>query len=138
MSENFTADERAAMKERAKEVRKSRTAKSKDQEPDVLEKIAEMEPDDRAIAERLHVIVQENAPELLPRLWYGMPAYGKGGKATLFFQAKAKFKARYSTLGFNDDASLDDGVMWPTAFAIVELTPEVESRIADLVKRAAG
>ncbi|GAB2592582.1 hypothetical protein Aab01nite_37410 [Paractinoplanes abujensis] len=138
MSENFTTEERAAMKERAQEVRKSRGAKGKDQEPAVLEKIAEMEGDDRALAERVHAIVKEVAPEMVPRLWYGMPAYGKGGKATLFFQAKAKFKARYATLGCNEDAQLDDGAMWPTAFAVTALTPEVEARIADLVKRAAG
>lgn len=135
---NFTSEERAAMKERAQEVRKSRGAKAKDQEPAVLEKIAEMDGEDRAIAERLHAIVKEVAPEMLPRLWYGMPAYGKGGKATLFFQAKAKFKARYATLGFNDDAQLDDDAMWATAYAVAQLTPEVERRIADLVNRAAG
>jgi uncharacterized protein YdhG (YjbR/CyaY superfamily) len=138
MAENFTAEERAAMKERAQEVRKSRGAKKKDEEPAVLEKIAEMSGEDRKLAERVHAIVKEAAPELLPRLWYGMPAYGKGGKATLFFQAAAKFKARYATLGFNEDAQLDDGAMWPTAYALTELTPEVEARIAELVKRAAG
>ncbi|MCM4080477.1 iron chaperone [Paractinoplanes hotanensis] len=138
MAENFTAEERAAMKERAQEVRKSRGAKKKDEEPAVLEKIAEMSGTDRELAERVHAIVTESAPELLPRLWYGMPAYGKGGKATVFFQAAAKFKARYATLGFNEDAQLDDGAMWPTAFALTELTPEVEARIAELVKRAAG
>ncbi|MBL7256215.1 iron chaperone [Paractinoplanes lichenicola] len=138
MSENFTSEERAAMKERAQEVRKGRTTKGKDQEPAVLEKIAEMAGEDRAIAERVHAIVKEVAPELLPRLWYGMPAYGKGGKATVFFQAKVKFKVRYATLGFSEDAQLDEGAMWPTAFAVTALTPEVEERIAGLVKRAAG
>jgi uncharacterized protein YdhG (YjbR/CyaY superfamily) len=136
---SFTEEERAAMKERSKEVKAARRGgKAKDEEPAVLEKIAEMEGDDRALAERIHAIVKENAPELLPRLWYGMPAYGKSGKATVFFQPATKFKARYATIGFNEEAELDDGEMWPTAYALTALNAEVEARIADLVKRAAG
>jgi uncharacterized protein YdhG (YjbR/CyaY superfamily) len=104
----------------------------------VLAKIAEMEGSDRAIAERLHALVQASAPELTPRTWYGMPAYAKDGKVVCFFQGAQKFKTRYATLGFNDPATLDDGDMWPTAFALTQWTPAVEERVGDLVKRAVG
>ncbi|MEU9844001.1 DUF1801 domain-containing protein [Actinomadura sp. NPDC048032] len=140
--DGFTAEERAAMKEHAQELKKAARrspGKAKaDGEGDVLAKIAEMEDADRAIAERVHEIVRAAAPHLVPRLWYGQPAYSKDGKVLCFFQAKAKFKTRYATLGFSDVAALDDGAMWPTAFALPELTAEGEARIADLVKRAAG
>lgn len=137
----FTAEERAAMKERATEVkaeRRAKTAGKADPEADLLAKIAEMPEADRVIAERLHAIVKEEAPELTPRTWYGMPAYAKGGKVVCFFQAAAKFSARYATLGFNDTAQLDDGAMWPTAFALTGLDAAEEARIRALVKRAAG
>jgi uncharacterized protein YdhG (YjbR/CyaY superfamily) len=131
----FTAEERAAMKERAREARRASTA---DGESDVLEKIAEMAEPDRAMAERVHEIITASAPDLTPRTWYGMPAYAKDGKVVCFFQPALKFKARYSTLGFNDKANLDDGAMWPTAFALKELTAADEKRIAALVKQAAS
>jgi len=138
-TEGFTAEERAAMKERAREVRSARgRGKSADLEPDVLAAIAEMPDEDRAIAERVHAIVREVAPQLAPRLWYGQPAYARDGKVVCFFQAAAKFKSRYATLGFSDDAKLDDGPIWPTAFALVSLTASEEKQIADLVRRAAG
>ncbi|MEV0667950.1 iron chaperone [Actinomadura luteofluorescens] len=140
--DGFTAEERAAMKEHAQELKKAARrspAKAKaDGEGDVLAKIAEMDEADRAIAERVHEIVRAAAPDLVPRLWYGQPAYSKDGKVLCFFQAKAKFKTRYATLGFSDVAALDDGSMWPTAFALAELTAEGEARIAELVRRAAG
>ncbi|MDT0310122.1 DUF1801 domain-containing protein [Streptomyces sp. DSM 44917] len=141
MSETeFTAEERAAMKERAKEVRKARRGSAKaDGTADVLAKIAEMEEGDRALAERVHALVTDAAPGLAPKLWYGMPAYAKDGKVLCFFQSSGKFKSRYSTLGFNDPANLDEGAMWPTAYALTgELGPEDEARISELVKRAAG
>jgi len=129
----FTAEERAAMRERAKE----RKAASKgDGEGDVLAKIAEMQGSDRALAERVHAIVTASAPGLSPRTWYGMPAYAKDGKVVCFFQSAQKFKTRYATLGFSDKANLDDGSMWPTAFALTELTAAVEARIKKLVKTA--
>ncbi len=129
----FTAEERAAMRERAKE----RKAASKgDGEGDVLAKIAEMQGSDRALAERVHAIVTASAPALSPRTWYGMPAYAKDGKVVCFFQSAQKFKTRYATLGFSDKANLDDGSMWPTAFALRELTAAVEARIKKLVKTA--
>ena len=129
----FTAEERAAMRERAKE----RKAASKgDGEGDVLAKIAEMQGSDRALAERVHAIVTASAPGLSPRTWYGMPAYAKDGKVVCFFQSAQKFKTRYATLGFSDKANLDDGSMWPTAFALKELTAAVEARISKLVKTA--
>ena len=129
----FTAEERAAMRERAKE----RKAASKgDGEGDVLAKIAEMQGSDRALAERVHAIVTASAPGLSPRTWYGMPAYAKDGKVVCFFQSAQKFKTRYATLGFSDKANLDDGSMWPTSFALKELTPAEEARIRALVKRA--
>ena len=133
-SKGFTAEERAAMKERAQELK---AEKSKaDGERDVVAKISEMPEPDRAMAERLHALVKASAPDLSPRTWYGMPAYAKDGNVMCFFQSASKFKARYATFGFNDKANLDDGAMWPTSFAISELTPEAEARIAELVKRA--
>jgi uncharacterized protein YdhG (YjbR/CyaY superfamily) len=132
-SEGFSAEERAAMKERAKE---TRGKKSGDGEADLLEKIAEMGDADRAMAERIHALVTQAAPELEPKTWYGQPAYAKDGKVVLFFQAASKFKTRYATLGFNDAAHIDDGTMWPTAFALTELTAADEKRIAELVTRA--
>jgi uncharacterized protein YdhG (YjbR/CyaY superfamily) len=138
--QTFTAEERAAMKERAAEVRtaKRRAATNGDPEPEVLAKIAELDEPDRSTAQRVHAIIREAAPGLEPRLWYGMPAYAREGKAVVFFQAAAKFRARYATLGFNDAALLDDGAMWPTAYAITTLDDEVEARIRALVIRAAG
>jgi uncharacterized protein YdhG (YjbR/CyaY superfamily) len=133
----FTAEERAAMQERAQEVRKSSRGPV-DNEPEVLAKIAEMERGDRAMAERIHAIVRQAAPELTPRLWYGQPAYARDGKVVLFFQPSQKFKTRYSTLGFSDEAMLDSGDMWPTAFALRDLNADDEARIAALVKQAAG
>ncbi len=138
----FTAEEKAAMKERAKEAKAQKAGQTRaDGEKDVLGKIAEMSPAEKAIAERIHALVGQVAPELVPRTWYGMPAYakeGKGGKVVCFFQPGEKFKSRYSTLGFNDAASLDDGAMWATTFAILEITDEVESRIIALLERATG
>jgi uncharacterized protein YdhG (YjbR/CyaY superfamily) len=138
----FTAEERAAMKERAAEVRAQKRAGAKaDPEADLLAKIAELEGTDRELAERVHAIVRECAPHLVPRTWYGMPAYatpGKAGKVVCFFQAAAKFQARYATLGFNDVARLDDGTMWPTAFALTGLSDAEEQRVRELVTRAAG
>jgi uncharacterized protein YdhG (YjbR/CyaY superfamily) len=139
--ERFSAEERAAMKERARELKTAKRSGSRakaDGESDLLAKIAEMGAEDRALAERIHAIIKENVPELAPKTWYGMPAYAKDGKIVCFFQPAAKFKARYATLGFNDPANLDDGTMWPTAFALTTLTAEDEARIADLVKRAAS
>jgi len=130
----FTAEERAAMRERAKELKAAKTRA--DAERDVLAKIAEMPPMDRALAQRFHAIVTANAPELSPRLWYGMPAYTRGGKVVCFFQSAEKFKTRYATFGFNDSANLDDGALWPVAFAVKELTAKEEAKIARLVKKA--
>jgi len=135
-SEGFTAEERAAMKERAKEVRGKR--KKDDGEADLLAKIAEMDGADRSLAERIHAIITEVAPELTPKTWYGQPAYAKDGKVVVFFQASSKFKTRYSTLGFNETAALDDGSMWPVAFALTSLTAADEQRIAALVKQASS
>ncbi|QCB92426.1 iron chaperone [Cellulomonas shaoxiangyii] len=135
----FTAEERAAMKERAAEVKKSRKRGTKaDPEADLLAKVAELPDADRALAERIHAIVREAAPHLTPKTWYGMPAYAKDGKVLVFFQAAAKFGSRYATLGFNDVAALDDGAMWPTAYALTSLSAAEEERIAELVRRAAG
>lgn len=134
----FTAEERAAMKERARELKAEERMK-KDRaagEADVLAKIAEMEKPDRAMAKRLHAIVKANAPELSPRTWYGMPAYARDGNVVCFFQSAKKFKSRYATLGFNDRANLDDGAMWPTSFALKKLTAAEEKRIVALVKKA--
>ncbi|KQR16150.1 iron chaperone [Cellulomonas sp. Leaf334] len=131
----FTEEERDAMKERAKETR--RGSKAANGEKDLLAKIAEMDSGDRVMAERIHAIVTETAPDLLPKTWYGQPAYAtKEGKVIVFFQAASKFKTRYATLGFNEDAKLDDGSMWPTAFALVSLTAADEKHIAELVKKA--
>jgi uncharacterized protein YdhG (YjbR/CyaY superfamily) len=139
-STGFTADERAAMKERAKEVKaEARGARAKaDGESDVLAKIAEMPDRDRTMAARIHAIVKANAPELAPKTWYGMPAYTKHGKVVCFFQSADNFGARYATLGFSDQANLDDGELWPTSFAVKELSPAAEARIAALVKQAAS
>jgi len=131
--EGFSAEERAAMKERAKE---TRGKKSGDGEADLLEKIAEMGDADRAMAERIHAVITAAAPELEPKTWYGQPAYAKDGKVVVFFQAASKFKTRYATLGFNDAAKIDDGTMWPTAFALTSLTAADEKRIAELVTKA--
>jgi uncharacterized protein YdhG (YjbR/CyaY superfamily) len=139
-SGGFTADERAAMKEHAQELktaaRRGPRAAKADGESDVLEKIAEMPEQDRAMAERLHAIVKASAPDLSPRTWYGMPAYAKNGKIVCFFQPAQKFKTRYATLGFNDVANLDEGTMWPVAYALAELTTADEARIGALVKKA--
>jgi len=133
-SKAFTAEERAAMRERAKE---EKAAKSKaDGESDVLAKIAEMQEPDRTMAERLHALIKTSAPDLAPRTWYGMPAYAKDGQIVCFFQPAAKFNTRYATLGFNDTAHLDDGTMWPTAYALKELTAADEARISALVMKA--
>ena len=128
------------MKERAKELKaESRGARAKaDGESDVLAKIAEMPDKDRAMAERLHAIVKASAPDLASKTWYGMPAYTKNGKVVCFFQSADKFGARYATLGFSDQANLDDGALWPTSFALKELTADAEARIAALVKQAAS
>lgn len=134
----FTADERAAMKERAKELKAQERA-GKDRaagEADVLAKIAEMPEADRIIAERLHAIIKSNAPDLAPKTWYGMPAYALNGKVVCFFQSAQKFGTRYATLGFNETAKLDDGAMWPTAFALKELTDAEEAKIIALIKQA--
>jgi uncharacterized protein YdhG (YjbR/CyaY superfamily) len=133
----FSAEERAAMRERAKELK---AEKSKaEAEADVLAKIAEMPDADRVMAERIHAMVKKTAPRLAPRTWYGMPAYAnEAGKIVCFFQSADKFKARYATFGFNDSANLDDGAMWPTAFALKKLTAADEKRLAALVKRATG
>jgi uncharacterized protein YdhG (YjbR/CyaY superfamily) len=133
-SDGFTAEEKAAMKERAKELKAAATRE--DDEKALLEKIAEMPEPDRSMAERIHAIVKSNAPGLLPKTWYGMPAYYKDGKAVCFFQTAEKFGARYATFGFNDNAMLDDGEFWPVAYALTELTPAVEKKIIELVKKA--
>jgi uncharacterized protein YdhG (YjbR/CyaY superfamily) len=132
----FTAEERAAMRERAREL-KAASAKV-DGESAVLAKIAEMPEPDRTMGNRLHQIVTAAAPDLSPRLWYGMPAYAKDGKVVCFFQGAQKFKTRYATFGFSDKANLDQGAMWPSAFALKELTAKQEAEIAALVKRAAS
>lgn len=137
-SKRFTDEEKAAMKERAKELKAEATSK-KDKaagESDLLEKISEMPEPDFSMATRLHEIITENVPDLWPKTWYGMPAYAKDGKVVCFYQSAQKFKARYATFGFNDAANLDEGDMWPTAFALKELTPTVEARIVALVKKA--
>jgi len=135
----FNAEERAAMKEHAAEVRRSQKSTPEEDRQAVLDKIAAMAAPDRVLAERIHAIVTEVAPELAPRLWYGMPAYYRDGKNVVFFQDAAKFKARYATLGFNDAARLDEGSFWPTAYAITyELTSADEKRIAELIRKAAG
>jgi uncharacterized protein YdhG (YjbR/CyaY superfamily) len=133
-SEGFTAKERAAMKERAQELKAE--AQRADGERSVLAKIAEMQGQDRAMAERLHEIVKASAPELSPKTWYGMPAYAKDGKVVCYFQGAQKFNARYATFGFNDKANLDEGAMWATSFALKELSATEEAKISALVKRA--
>jgi uncharacterized protein YdhG (YjbR/CyaY superfamily) len=137
-TEGFSDEERGAMKERAKELRaEARAEKDKAAgEQAVLEKIAELPEPDRAMAKRLHAIIKENAPALSPKTWYGMPAYAKEGKVVCFFTPASKFKERYATLGFNGDANLDDGSMWPTAYALTKLTAADEQRIGALVKKA--
>jgi len=139
-SEGFTDEERAAMKQRARELkaaaRRGPRADKEDEERAVLEKIAEMPESDRVMGERLHAVIRASAPALSPKLWYGMPAYAKDGKVVCFFQAAQKFKTRYATFGFNDTANLDEGAMWPTAFALTELTAADEARIGELVKKA--
>jgi uncharacterized protein YdhG (YjbR/CyaY superfamily) len=136
----FTDDEKAAMKERAQELkaeaRRGPRAKEADGESDVLAKIAEMPKSDRAMAERIHALIKASAPALSPRTWYGMPAYAKDGNVICFFQSAQRFKARYATLGFSDKANLDEGNMWPVAFALKELTADDEARIGALVKQA--
>ena len=137
-TQGFTAEERAAMKERAKEL-KAQVRADKDRaagESDLLAKIAEMPEPDRVMAERLHEIITASAPALSPKTWYGMPAYAKDGKIVCFFQAAAKFNARYATLGFSDTANLDEGAMWPTSFALTALTADDEARIGALVEKA--
>ncbi|MCY0961239.1 iron chaperone [Streptomyces sp. H27-H5] len=139
--EGFTAAERAAMKDHAQELKKaarrgSKADKAAEAAQDVLAKIAEMQDTDRAMAERVHAVITATAPVLAPKLWYGMPSYALDGKVVCYFQCAEKFKARYATLGFSDQAQLDDGPMWPAVFALTEVTPEVEARIAALVKQA--
>lgn len=139
-SATFSDEERAAMKERAREQKaEARATKDKAEgERDVLAKIAELPAAERAMATRIHEIVKVSAPTLAPKTWYGMPAYARDGKIVCFFQPAEKFKTRYATLGFSDEAHLDDGTMWPTAYGLVELTAADEARIAALVKQAAG
>lgn len=140
-SGGFTDDERAAMKERAAELKAEARGGRKggnDGEDEVLAKIAEMSGQDRTMATRLHAIIKATAPDLAPRTWYGMPAYAKDGKVVCFFQSAQKFRSRYATLGFSDTANLDDGAMWPTSFALKELTKAEEARIAELVRKAVG
>jgi len=132
--EAFTAEERAAIKERVKETKAA--AEDADGESALLAKIAEMVDSDRTMAKRLHAVIKASTPTLSPRLWYGMPAYAKDGKTICFFQPARKFKTRYATFGFNDAANLDDGTMWPTAFALTKLTAADEARIGALLKKA--
>jgi hypothetical protein len=134
----FSDEEKAAMKERAREQKAEarRGGKKADGESDVLAKIAEMPASDRVMAERLHALIKASSPDLLPKTWYGSPAYAKDGKLICFFQSSAKFKTRYTTLGFSDDAKIDEGTMWPTSFALTELTAANEARIRALVKKA--
>lgn len=138
-ADGFTDEERAAMQERARELKAAaRRGVKADGESDVLAKIAEMPEPDRAMAQRLHALIKANAPELTPRTWYGMPAYARDGKVVCFFQGAQKFKSRYATLGFSDQANLDEGALWPTSYALTELSGEVEDRIVALVRRAVG
>lgn len=134
-ADGFTKEERAAMKERARELKLKQTQAEAEQ--DVLDKIAEMPAADQKIATGIHELVKKHAPELLPKTWYGMPGWARDGKIVIFFQSAEKFKARYSTLGFNDTAQLDDGTMWPTSFALSDLAAN-EDQIVALIKRAAG
>jgi uncharacterized protein YdhG (YjbR/CyaY superfamily) len=133
-TQKFTKEERDAMRERARELKAG--AGKTDGESDVLEKLAAMPASDRAIGKRLHTLIKASAPDLSPRTWYGMPAYAKDGKVVCFFQSAQKFKTRYATLGFSDKAHLDEGTMWPTAFALKKLTDAEEARIVALVKKA--
>lgn len=135
-AEGFSDEERLAMRERAQELKAS--SRAADGESDVLAKIADMPEPDRAMAERLHAIIKASAPGIAPRTWYGMPAYAKDGNVVCFFQSAQKFKTRYATLGFSDKANLDEGRMWPTAFALKQLTAAEEARIGALVKQAVG
>jgi uncharacterized protein YdhG (YjbR/CyaY superfamily) len=135
-SKGFTDEEQAAMKERAKELKAGSRAGKADGESDVLAKIAEMTEPDRAMAERLHALIKATAPDLSPRTWYGMPAYARDDKVVCFFQSAQKFKSRHATLGFSDKANLDEGAMWPTSFALKELTTAEEAKIGALVKKA--
>ena len=137
-SKGFTDAEQAAMRERAKELKaEARASKNRAEgESDLLAKIAEMPEQDRALATRIHAIVTANAPDLAPKTWYGMPAYAKDGKVVCFFRSADKFKERYAMIGFNDSANLDDGAMWPTAFALKELTAADEAKLGKLVKKA--
>jgi uncharacterized protein YdhG (YjbR/CyaY superfamily) len=139
-SESFTAEERAAMKERAKELKAEarRGAERADGERDLLAKIAEMPESDRVMAERIHAIVKANAPALAPKTWYGMPAYARDGKVVCFFKAADKFKSRYATFGFEEDANLDEGTMWATSWALTSLTAADEAKLGALVKKAVG
>ena len=139
-SKGFSADEKAAMRERAKELKAESRSKADraDGERDVLAKIAEMPPADRDMAERLHKLISTKAPQLMPRTWYGMPAYYKDGKVMCFFKAAAKFESRYATFGFEESARLDDGAMWPTSYALTELTAADEKKIGELVEKAAS
>ena len=139
-SDGFTDAEKAAMKERARELKaEARLRASREEgEKDLLAKVAEMPDADRVMAERIHAIVKESAPDLAPRTWYGMPAYSKDGKVLCYFQSADKFDSRYATFGFNDVAKLDQGTMWPTSFALKELTEAEEARIRALVQQAAG
>ncbi len=140
VSEGFTAEERAAMQERARELkaaaRRGARVDREEEERAVLAKIAEMPEPDRSMAERLHALIKASAPDLSPKTWYGMPAYAKDGKVVCYFTPASKFKERYATFGFNAAANLDEGNMWPTSFALKELTPAEEARIAALVKKA--
>ncbi|WKD33546.1 iron chaperone [Streptomyces xanthophaeus] len=141
-ADGFTDAERDAIKERAQELRaagrRGARAAKPDPEAEVLAKIAEMEDADRVLAERLHAVIRAAAPDLAPKLWYGMPAYAKAGKVLCFFQSAQKFKTRYATLGFSDPAHLDEGTMWPTAYALTKLTPADETLITELVRKAVG
>ena len=139
-SKGFSADEKAAMRERAKELKAESRSKADraDGERDLLAKIAEMPPADRDMAERLHKLIAAKAPQLMPRTWYGMPAYYKDGKVMCFFKAAAKFESRYATFGFEESARLDDGAMWPTSYALTELTAADEKKIGELVEKAAS
>jgi uncharacterized protein YdhG (YjbR/CyaY superfamily) len=132
----FTAEEKAAMREYANEAKAARSGKKGNEEPAVLAKLATFPQPDRGLGEKIHAIVRTNAPDLSPKLWYGMPAYARNGKVVCFFQNASKFKYRYSTLGFLDAANLDDGPVWATNFAVKELTPAAETKIARLVKKA--
>lgn len=136
-SKGFTAEEQAAMQERAQELKAARADKSKAEwENDVLAKIAEMPEADRVLAEGIHALIKANAPTLLPKLWYGMPAYTRDGKVICFFQSAQKFNARYATLGFNDTANLDEGNLWPVVFGLKELTSVEEEKISALIRQA--